>query len=98
MLLIFRFLGHSGSTAALADANVSACSQLIVGEKWCYVPVVYAKKGVSFAFGMWLSRTQGGGTLPTVGGQGGGALSTVDGVGYGAATIKNVGGVPVTIE
>ena len=62
-------------TGTLADGTkVNAKSQLIVGEEWCCVPVVYAKKysqvsakeDVRLAFNVWLPKVQGGGALPTV--------------------------------
>jgi hypothetical protein len=63
--------GKAKVSGTLADgAKVSVNSQLIVSEDWCCVPVLYAKKGVSLAFGLWLPRTQGGGVLSTVVGLG----------------------------
>ena len=39
----------------LADGTkVSAKGQLLVGEDWCCVPVVYVKKGARLAFNVWL--------------------------------------------
>ena len=50
--------GKAKVSGTLADgAKVSVNSQLIVGEKWCCVPVLYVKKGVSLAFGLWLPRS-----------------------------------------
>ena len=47
--------GKAKVSGTLADgAKVSAKGQLIVGEEWCCVPVVYAKRGVSLAFNVWL--------------------------------------------
>ena len=47
--------GKAKVTGMLADgAKVSAKGQLIVGEEWCCVPVVCAKKGVSLRFAVWL--------------------------------------------
>ena len=36
--------------------KVTATSQLIVGSEWNCVPVVYAKKGITLAFVLWLSN------------------------------------------
>ena len=47
--------GKAKVAGTLADgAKVSASSQLLVGEDWCCVPVVYAKRGVNLAFTLWL--------------------------------------------
>ena len=59
--------GKAKVSGMLADGTkVSAKGQLIVGEEWCCVPVVYVKKGVKLAFNVWLPGTQGEGALPTV--------------------------------
>ena len=59
--------GKAKVTGTLADGTkVRASGQLIVGEEWCCVPVVYAKMGVSLAFNVWLPRAQGEGALPMV--------------------------------
>ena len=48
--------GKAKVTGTLADGTkVSASSQLVVGEDWCCVPVVVAKKG-KLAFEVWLPR------------------------------------------
>ena len=47
-------------SGALADGTkVSASSQLIIGEKWCCVPVAWAKKGASLSFAVWLPKGVG---------------------------------------
>ena len=61
--------GRANVSGTLADGvKVSAKSQLIVGDEWCCVPVVYAKKGARLLFTLWLSRT--GAALPSVVGLG----------------------------
>ena len=53
-------VGNRGRTkvvGTLADGTkVSTSVQMIVGEEWCVVPVVYVKKGVKLAFNVWLAR------------------------------------------
>jgi hypothetical protein len=53
-------VGTKGKTkvaGTLADGTkVSTSAQLIVGEDWYAVPVVYAKKSVSLAFIVWIAR------------------------------------------
>ena len=47
--------GRAKVTGTLADGTkVSAKGQLIVGENWSCIPVVYAKKNVRLAFNLWL--------------------------------------------
>ena len=47
--------GKAKITGTLADGTkVSAKGQLIVGENWSCIPVVYAKKNVRLAFNLWL--------------------------------------------
>ena len=61
--------GRANVSGTLADGDkVSAQSQLIVGDEWCCVPVVDAKKGARLLFTLWLSRT--GAALPSVVGLG----------------------------
>ena len=51
----------------LADGTkVSAKSQLVVGEEWCCVPVVYVKKGAKLAFNVWLPKAATSAALPGV--------------------------------
>ena len=51
-------IGNKGKTKVagkLADGTkVSVTAQMIMGEEWCVVPVVYSKKGVNLAFNVWL--------------------------------------------
>ena len=42
------------SGTLMNGAKVSAKGQLVVGEDWCCVPVVYVKKGVRLFFAVWL--------------------------------------------
>ena len=53
-------VGSKGKTkvaGTLANGTkVSTSAQLIVGEDWYAVPVVYAKKSVSLAFIVWIAR------------------------------------------
>ena len=53
-------VGNRGRTkvvGTLADGTkVSVSVQMIVGEEWCVVPVVYVKKEVELAFNVWLAR------------------------------------------
>ncbi len=47
--------GKAKVAGTLADGTkVSAKGQVVVGESWCCVPVVYVKKGARLAFNMWL--------------------------------------------
>ena len=47
--------GKAKVVGTLADGTkVSAKGQLVVGEEWCCVPVVYAKRGVNLRFAVWL--------------------------------------------
>ena len=47
--------GKAKLTGTLMNgAKVSAKGQLIVGEDWCCVPVVYVKNGVRLSFAVWL--------------------------------------------
>ena len=47
--------GKAKVAGTLADGTkVSAKGQLVVGEEWCCVPVVFAKKGAMLAFNVWL--------------------------------------------
>ena len=47
--------GKAKVSGTLADGvKVSAKGQLIVGEEWCCVPVVYAKRKERIAFNLWL--------------------------------------------
>ena len=67
--------GKAKVTGTLADGvKVSANGQLIVGEEWCCVPVVCAKRGVNLAFALWLplrgSGTRAASSFPTVVGLG----------------------------
>ena len=49
--------GKAKVAGTLADGTkVSAKGQLVVGEDWCCVPVVYVKKGVKLMFNVWLPR------------------------------------------
>ena len=60
--------GKAKVAGTLADGTkVSASGQLIVGENWCCVPVVCAKKGVSLQFAVWLPKAA---ALPVVVGLG----------------------------
>ncbi len=53
--------GKAKVAGTLADGTkVSAKSQLIVGEAWCCVPVVYVKKGARLAFNVWLPLEMNG--------------------------------------
>ena len=55
-------------------AKVSAKGQLIVGEDWCCVPVVYVKRDVRLSFAVWLPLNGAAATsaaLPQVAGLGG---------------------------
>ena len=57
--------GKAKVAGTLADGTkVSASGQLIVGEEWCCVPVVYAKKGAKLAFNVWLPTDATGQVLP----------------------------------
>ena len=47
----------SGSLSS--GARVSASSQLVAGEAWCAVPVVYAKRGADVRFLLWMNRLTG---------------------------------------
>lgn len=48
--------GKAKVSGTLANGTkVSASAQMIVGDEWCCIPVVVAKKGVSLAFCLWLS-------------------------------------------
>ncbi len=52
-----RSRGKTKVVGTLEDGTkVSASVQMIVGEDWCVVPVVYVKKNVSLAFNVWLAR------------------------------------------
>lgn len=52
----FGAKGKAKVTGTLPDGTkVSVTSQLIVGEQWCCLPVIYAKKS-SFAFVLWFDR------------------------------------------
>ena len=54
-------------TGTLANgAKVNAKSQLVVGEGWCCVPVVYAKRDDRMAFNMWLPKAVTSTALPGV--------------------------------
>ena len=47
--------GKAKVSGTLADGTkVSAKGQLVVGDNWCCVPVVCAKKGAKLAFNVWL--------------------------------------------
>ena len=49
--------GKAKVSGTLADGTkVSVKGQLIVGEEWGCVPVVYVKKGAKLAFNVWLPR------------------------------------------
>ncbi|MBR0068141.1 MAG: 4Fe-4S dicluster domain-containing protein, partial [Kiritimatiellae bacterium] len=53
-------------TGTLANgAKVNAKSQLVVGEGWCCVPVVYAKRDDRMAFNMWLPKAVTSTALPS---------------------------------
>ena len=63
--------GKAKVTGTLADGTkVSASGQLIVGENWCCVPVVCAKKGVSLQFAVWLPKAATSAAPPVVVGLG----------------------------
>mgnify|MGYP003331193616 CR=1 FL=1 len=36
--------------------KVSVTAQMIIGNERCFIPVMYAKKDVSLAFGIWLGE------------------------------------------
>ena len=40
----------------VSGAKVSVNAQMIIGEEWCVVPVVYSKKDVRLAFNIWIAR------------------------------------------
>ena len=63
--------GKAKVAGTLADGTkVSAGGQLSVGEEWCCVPVVCAKKGVSLQFAVWLPKAATSTALPVVVGLG----------------------------
>ena len=58
--------GKAKVAGTLADGTkVSASGQLIVGEEWCCVPVVYAKKS-KLVFNVWLPMDATGRVAPMV--------------------------------
>ena len=94
--------GKAKVTGTLADgAKVSAKGQLIVGEEWCCVPVVCAKKGVNLRFAVWLPLDATGRVSPVVvgfadaivgkpGALKGGAAFRIDAAALGSALGKAV--------
>ena len=60
--------GKAKVSGTLANGTkVSAKGQLIVGEKWCCVPVVVSKKA-QMAFNVWLPKAATSAALPSVAG------------------------------
>ena len=104
--------GKAKVTGTLADgAKVRAKGQLIVGEEWCCVPVMYAKNGASLRFAVWSPRAATSaapvvvGIADTIVGKPGtlkgGAAFRIDAAAFGAVLGKTVlpylpDGVPVT--
>ena len=67
----------------LADGTgVSATSQLVVGRERCFIPVVYTKKSVSFAFCIDLPVADG--AEPSVSGRQDAVFSSATGLGWSA--------------
>ena len=57
--------GKAKVAGTLADGTkVSAKGQLIVGDAWCCVPVLYAKRGATLAFALWLPLDAAGRVSP----------------------------------
>ena len=58
--------GKARVTGQLADGiKVSTSAQMIIGEEWCVIPVVYSKRLIELAFSVWIAR--GGDEVKVVG-------------------------------
>ena len=105
--------GKAKVAGTLVDGTkVNTKGQLVVGENWCCVPVVYTKKGVNLCFAVWLPLDATGRVPPVVvgladaivgkpGSLKDGAVFRIDGAAFGSVLGKAVlpyllDGVPVT--